>query len=167
MSQQLSALRVLVIDDNEQMRQIIGAVLTGAGIRDLRFAPDGHRGLESLAMHPVDVIYVDYEMPQMHGLDFIAAVRRLKTSAKYTPIVMLTGHSDLKRLTAARDRGVTEFLAKPVTAKSILTRLNAVIFHERPFVISRKFFGPDRRRRRDPAYQGPQRRTLDQDAHHI
>ena len=65
----------------------------------------------------------------MNGLDFIRAVIRLVDSAvRYMPpLIMLTGHSDLKHINAARDLGVTEFLCKPVTAKAILTRLNAVI----------------------------------------
>lgn len=149
------------------MRTIIGAILTGAGIRYVRFAPNGQRGLDSLTQQPTDVVFVDFEMPTMHGLSFISAVRGLKTSEKFTPIIMLTGHADLERLTAARDRGVTEFLAKPVTARAIMSRLNAVIFHERPFVQSAKFIGPDRRRRADPDYAGPLRRSADQGARHI
>ena len=157
----LSNLRLLVVDDNEQMRTIIGAVLIGAGIRDLRFAPDGRRGLEAMRAFQLDVVFVDYEMPIMHGLDFLSAVRALETEARFTPVIMLTGHADMLRLNQARDRGVTEFLAKPVTAKSILTRLNAVIYHQRPFVDSEHYFGPDRRRRQTLDYSGPFRRASD------
>ncbi len=160
----LSNIRLLVVDDNEQMRTIIGAVLIGAGIRDLRYAPDGRRALEAMREFQFDVIFVDYEMPGMHGLDFLSAVRALETETKFIPIIMLTGHADLLRLNAARDRGVTEFLAKPVTAKSILTRLNAVIYHQRPFVDSDHYFGPDRRRRQAPDYGGPFRRVSDKTA---
>ena len=161
MSSGLAALRLLVVDDNPQMRNIVGTVLTGAGVRTLRYAPDGRRGLESLAEFRPDVCYVDYEMPEMDGLEFISAVRAMTSDDRYIPIIMLTGHSDMKRLNAARDRGVTEFLAKPVTAKTILTRLSAVIFHPRPFISCNSFFGPDRRRRRVEGYNGPFRRSTD------
>lgn len=97
----------------------------------------------------------------MNGLDFALAVRRLSLPARFTPIIMLTGHSDRIRLNAARDRGVTEFLCKPVTARTILTRLNAVIMQPRPFVNATTYFGPDRRRKQGPGYRGPLRRQSD------
>ncbi|WP_332771363.1 response regulator [Phenylobacterium sp.] len=155
----LEALKILIVDDNAQMRTIIGTVLSAAGVRHLHYAPDGRKGLETLDRIGVDVVYVDYEMPVMNGLEFISAVRARAGADRFLPIIMLTGHSDLPRLHGARDRGVTEFLTKPVTAKTILTRLGAVIYHPRPFVISAGFFGPDRRRRSVPDYSGPLRRA--------
>lgn len=157
----LAALRILVVDDNAQMRTIIGAVLGAAGVRNLHYAPDAEFGLQQLANLPIDVVYVDYEMPGMDGLDFLSAARAMPGDKKFVPIIMLTGHSDMLRLSVARDRGVTEFLAKPVTARNILLRLNAVIFHPRDFIRSSTYFGPDRRRREDQAYTGPKRRRAD------
>ena len=157
----LAALELLVIDDNAQMRTIVGTVLGAAGVRRLHYAPDGRKGLDVLGRAPIDVVFVDFEMPVMNGLDFLAAVRSSAGDQRFLPIIMLTGHSDLKRITAARDGGVNEFLGKPVTAKSILTRLNTVILHPRPFVVSPNYFGPDRRRRSSPDYAGPKRRASD------
>lgn len=77
------------------------------------------------------------------------------------PIIMLTGHADLVHVGHARNRGVTEFLCKPVTAKTILDRLNTVIMHPRPFVFAETFFGPDRRRTRRMRPGTPMRRTSD------
>ena len=75
---------------------------------------------------------------------------------------MMTGHSERSRVVEARDAGVTEFVAKPLTAKSVLERMQAVIFHPRPFVRTATYFGPDRRRRDDPTFVGPWRRSTDQ-----
>lgn len=161
MSVGLQALKILVVDDNAQMRTIIGTVLSAAGVRQLHYAPDGAKGLETLNRIDIDVAYVDYEMPVMNGLAFISAVRARSRPDRFLPIIMLTGHSDLPRLNGARDRGVTEFLTKPVTARTILTRLSAVIFHPRPFVNTPGFFGPDRRRRALGGYGGPLRRASD------
>ena len=97
----------------------------------------------------------------MNGLDFVAAIRAENSAERYMPIVMLTGHSDLRHINLARDRGVTEFLCKPVTAKAILSRLNAVIMEPRPFMTSPTYFGPDRRRVRLDDYKGPLRRAID------
>ncbi|HTI66547.1 MAG TPA: response regulator [Caulobacteraceae bacterium] len=161
MTMGLAALRLLVVDDNAQMRTIVGTVLTAAGVRQLHYAPDGRRGLEAVREFKPDVCYVDHEMPVMNGLDFISAVRSCDRSERYLPIIMLTGYSDMIRLNAARDLGVTEFLCKPVTARTILNRLNAVIMHPRPFVTASEYVGPDRRRKRMPNYRGPLRRTGD------
>ena len=158
----LRALSILVVDDNEQMRTIIGTVLAAAGVGRVYYAADGRAGLESLARYEIDVVYADYEMPTMNGLDFIARVRAQGGAARLTPIIMLTGHSDMLRLSAARDRGVNEFLAKPVTARDILKRLESVILRPRPYVAAADFFGPDRRRRSPVGYTGPLRRAVDQ-----
>lgn len=160
-AQGLGELDILIVDYNTQMRTIIGSVLTAVGCRRLHFAPDGRHGVDTLRRRSIDVIYVDYEMPVMNGLAFLEAVRGLEGPASFTPVIMLTGHSDLKRLTAARDLGVNEFLSKPVTAESILKRLEAVILRPRPFVRLDGYFGPDRRRGARPGFRGPWRRTTD------
>lgn len=157
----LGALRVLVIDDNAQMRTIIGTVLAGAGVRNLYYAQDGRDGLVSLANHLIDIVYVDLEMPVMNGLTFIKAARELEGAKGQVPIIMLTGHCDTPSVMRARDNGVSEFLGKPVTARSILSRLEAVIYRPRGFVITRFYRGPDRRRRALPDYAGPMRRNSD------
>jgi DNA-binding response OmpR family regulator len=71
---------------------------------------------------------------------------------------MLTAHSDKTRVEAARDAGASEFCAKPVTAAELLRKVGAVIDRPRPFVRTDSYFGPDRRRRDDPAYKGEERR---------
>ena len=72
---------------------------------------------------------------------------------------MLTGHTAIDHVRQARDAGVNEFLAKPVSVKAILTRLIAVIEHPRPYVRTKAYFGPCRRRRSPEEYRGPERRA--------
>jgi DNA-binding response OmpR family regulator len=77
----------------------------------------------------------------------------------FVPIIMLTGHSEKRRVTAARDAGVTEFLAKPLSAKALYERIVNVVVNPRPFVKTRTYFGPDRRRNAGAGtYAGPERR---------
>jgi len=163
MADPLSLLRLLVVDDNAQMRMIMATVLGSAGIHDVHQAADGRQGLEKLSELSFDCIYCDFEMPHMNGLEFVDTVRRNDSAHRFTPIIMLTGYSDYAHLSLARDKGVTEFLRKPVTARDILLRLEAVIMRPRPFVNSDAYFGPDRRRTRPTAYFGPKRRAKDKD----
>ncbi len=58
----------------------------------------------------------------------------------------------------ARAAGITEFIAKPLSAKTLMARVTAVIEHPRPFIRSPRYFGPDRRRRQTSDYKGPERR---------
>lgn len=159
----LRPLHVLVVDDNPQMRTIVGAVLSAAGVGRLHFAQDGRAGLETLRAHPIDLAFVDFEMPTLNGVEFTHAVRAQTAPLRYLPIVMLTGHSFGPTVFQARDAGINEFLVKPVTARSILNRLEAVIYRPRPFVVSTGYVGPDRRRRALPNYRGPRRRTSDRE----
>jgi two-component system, chemotaxis family, chemotaxis protein CheY len=71
---------------------------------------------------------------------------------------MLTGHSEKKRVIAARDAGVTEFLAKPLSAKALYQRILNVVANPRPFIKTKTYFGPDRRRNTSGTYNGPERR---------
>lgn len=157
----LGALRILVVDDNAQMRTIVGTVLSAAGVGHLHYAPDGRTGLAAVRQVQPDICFVDYEMPVMNGLDFISGVRGLASPLNLMPLIMLTGHADEPRLRSARDRGVSEFLCKPVSARTILSRLQAAILHPRNFVRSATYFGPDRRRRPQAGQGGPRRRSTD------
>jgi len=56
-------------------------------------------------------------------------------------IIMLTGHSEKKRIVNARDAGITEFLAKPISAKSLYERILNVVANPRPFIKSKNYFG--------------------------
>jgi DNA-binding response OmpR family regulator len=68
---------------------------------------------------------------------------------------MLTGHSEKKRVIAARDAGVTEFLAKPISAKGLYQRILNVVANPRPFIKTKTYFGPDRRRNTNPPISAP------------
>jgi len=158
----LSALKVLLVDDNAHMRLIALAVLQSAGIRLVREAADGAAALDILRDYPADLVIVDFKMFPLDGVEFTRMVRNSPDTANpYLPIIMMTGHSEKSRIVDARDAGVTEFVVKPITAKAILDRIQAVIFHPRPFVKTDNYFGPDRRRRDTPNYRGAMRRATD------
>ena len=71
---------------------------------------------------------------------------------------MLTGYTSIDQVREARDIGVNEFIAKPVSVKTMMQRLQAVIESPRPYVRTKGYFGPCRRRRGAEEYRGPERR---------
>ena len=159
----LKHLQVLLVDDNAHMRAITASVLRSVGIANIHEAQNGAVAMERLRQHAIDLVFLDLRMDVLDGLEFTRMVRNDPTSANpYLPIIMMTGHSEASRVIQARDAGVTEFLAKPITARAVLDRLNAVIVKARPFIKTDGFFGPDRRRLRREAYSGAPKRALDQ-----
>ena len=161
----LKSLSVLVVDDNTNMRKILGAILKSFGIRDIHQADDGLQALRILTAREVDIIFTDLMMQPVDGLAFIKWIRTSTASpCPYVPIVMITGHATKRSLDEARMAGVTEFLAKPLNARGVMHRLNEVISNPRPFVRVGEYFGPCRRRRIDHEFSGQERRGADHDA---
>jgi len=159
MAYDFSQLRVLVVDDNRFMRQTVEAILNAIGVISVEFAQDAREAYNMVAeVHP-DVIISDWDMEPDDGISLVRWLRSRKDSPdKYIPIIMLTGYSERNRVFEARDSGVTEFLAKPVSTKAIYSRLVSIVDFPRPFIRTDEYFGPDRRRRDDERYQGPERR---------
>src|SRR5919205_2043207 len=106
-------LRFLVIDDNVHMRRILRTLLHSFGAREVYEAEDGASGLEAFTHFVPDIIVTAWAMPIFDGLELTQMIRQPGANAHpYVTIIMLTGHSEKKRVVAARDAGVTEFLAK-------------------------------------------------------
>lgn len=157
-----SALKILMVEDNQHMRSIVNAILKGAGIRSVREARDGAEALDVLRQYPADIALVDYNMDPIDGVEFTRMLRNAPDSPNpYLPVIMVTGHSERSRVVEARDSGVNEFVVKPLTARALLSRIDSLVMKPRPFIRCKSFFGPDRRRTNDTAYKGPYRRSTD------
>jgi two-component system chemotaxis response regulator CheY len=156
-------LKILLVDDNHHMRVLIGEILRAIGVHGVYEATDGAEGLTLMRHHAIDIVMTDLAMEPLDGIDFVRLLRNSPDSpSQMCPVIMITGHSTQKRVREARDAGVTEFLAKPVTARGVIDRITQVIEHPRPFIRTEDYFGPDRRRRSDPNYAGPWRRASDE-----
>jgi CheY-like chemotaxis protein len=155
-------LKILLVDDNHHMRVLLTEILRAIGVRHVFDATDGAEALQLMRSQPIDIIMSDLAMQPLDGIDFVRLLRNSPDSpAPMAPVIMITGHSTMKRVNEARDVGVNEFLSKPVTAKGVLERISRVVENPRPFIRTGDYFGPDRRRRSDPGYEGPKRRATD------
>jgi two-component system chemotaxis response regulator CheY len=155
----LGKLAFLIVDDNANMVQIVRALLKSFGVVHIYEAANGPEALSVVRQFAIDIVVLDYHLGSMDGVEFIHLVRNAPDSPEpCLPIIMLTAHTEKYRVWAARDAGVTEFCCKPVTAYEIYRKIVEVIERPRDFVRSRSYFGPDRRRRDDPSYRGPERR---------
>ncbi|MEY4965076.1 MAG: hypothetical protein RL274_659 [Pseudomonadota bacterium] len=155
-------LKALIVEDNGHMRALLRALLNSAGIKEVAEAAHGGTALEILRDRKCDLVLSDMAMQPMDGLEFTRLVRSSPQSPNpFVPIIMITGHTERHRVEAARDAGVTEFLAKPITVGNLFSRIALIVERPRPFVRCDSYFGPDRRRRQIDSYAGPWRRAED------
>lgn len=137
----------LLVEDNAHMRTIVRSILAALGARSVREAADVETAYKDLALYPIDLVICDWQMEPVNGLDFVRTLRNAKDSPNaLIPIIMLSAHSEMSRVTEARDCGVNEFVVKPVSAKSLYARIKEIIKNPRAFVQTETYFGPDRRR---------------------
>ncbi|MBT3809321.1 MAG: response regulator [Rhodospirillaceae bacterium] len=141
----------MIVDDNAHMRRLLRSILEALTVSQVREADNGVAALNDSKLLIPDVIITDMMMEPLNGLEFTRMLRDDPTHpATRVPVLMITGHSEKQHVESARDAGVTEFLAKPVTVKGVGARLNSLLANPRPFVRTQTFTGPDRRRREVP-----------------
>jgi CheY-like chemotaxis protein len=107
---------VLCIDDNEDLLECEKEFLESFGYTVLT-APNGGKGLELASVHSVDVVVVDYLMPEMNGHEVAIEMRRLRPQA---PIIMLSGAADIPQQAL---KSVDAFIAKDQLASHLLTTI--------------------------------------------
>jgi len=155
----IERLKVLVVDDNHHMINIIKTILRGFGVKEFFDACDANEAFNIVRGTPVDLIITDYAMDAVNGCELTKLIRTADDSPNhFVPIIMLTAYAERSKVEAARDAGVTEFCAKPVTAVELYRKVVSVINTPRSFVRTHVYFGPDRRRRKDDNYRGEERR---------
>lgn len=158
----LNELSILVVEDNAFMRNLIRRMLLGIGVRNVMEARDGSEALDTVGREHIDLILCDWLMDPLDGCDFTRITRSAPDSPNQAvPIIMVSGYTEGWRVAQARDAGVNEVLAKPLSADRLLGRILHVVENPRPFVDTHNYKGPDRRRRNDPRYMGPDRRKTE------
>jgi two-component system chemotaxis response regulator CheY len=152
MTLKLEKLSILVVEDTPPMRKLIVSVLESLGVGKIYTASNGDQGFSVYQQTNPDIIITDWLMEPVDGIEFINKVRTHVSSPNRTvPMIIITGYSAITRVMEARDNGVTEFLIKPFTANDLAKRIAYVINKPRDFVHAPKYFGPDRRRKKDDA----------------
>jgi len=114
-----SQIRVLMIDDETVFVNSLTKVLTRRGI-GVQSAPDGHKGLALLTNEGFDVIVLDMRMPGMDGLATLKAIRERDA---LIPVILLTGHIDLKQVSDALKAGAAEVLLKPCPVENLVSSI--------------------------------------------
>ena len=120
------ALKVLVVDDQNSVRQMTRMTLEEIGIRHIHEAENGLQAMEKASLQPLDLIISDFNMPQMDGLALLRAVRGHPVVRKL-PFILLTGRGDRELVVKAAQAGVNNYLVKPFTAEVLRTKIEQVM----------------------------------------
>ena len=121
--------RVLVVDDEADVRKSVRLILTKAGY-DVIEAEDGEKGIAAIKADGnallVDTIICDLYMPKVNGMEAIAYFRSQFPSV---PVIVLTGQPDIPNATALFKQGVVEYLVKPIEADKLTAAVHKAV-HE-------------------------------------
>jgi two-component system chemotaxis response regulator CheY len=114
--------RALVVDDSRAIRSVLRRMLAEIGF-EADEAGDGRQALAVLERAPrPDVMLVDWNMPEMDGLELVLAVRAMP-EFEAVPVVMVTTESEMERVIRALEAGANEYLMKPFTKEGLLSKL--------------------------------------------
>jgi two-component system chemotaxis response regulator CheY len=119
-------LKVLVVDDQNSVRQMTRMTLEELGFRHIHEAENGVKAMETASVQPLDLIISDFNMPEMDGLGLLRAVRGHPVARK-VPFILLTGRGDRELVVKAAQAGVNNYLVKPFTAAILRGKIEQVI----------------------------------------
>jgi two-component system chemotaxis response regulator CheY len=117
-------IHALVVDDSAIMRKMVMRSLRETQLAEFEFteAGDGVEALEKFNGDKMNIIFVDWNMPNMNGLDFARKVR--ETQKRHIPIIMVTTESTMAKVEEALDHaGVDSFIVKPFTVEVLQKKL--------------------------------------------
>ena len=104
-------MRVMLVDDDARMRQVLSKLLLSAGFDGVEEVSDGQEALARLHTVQVELIVTDCCMPRMDGITLVTALR---ARGDQTPVIMLSGQDDPQLIVRAIRAGVNNYIPKPI-----------------------------------------------------
>jgi len=120
-----SKIKAVVVDDQLTMRTLVRSCLQQIGLVDIREFPKAPEALMALKVQPAHIIFSDFNMPEMDGLEFLRSVRA-DPQIKTTGIILLTGRADADLVKRAAQFGANNYLVKPFTVAVLKQKLEQI-----------------------------------------
>ncbi len=151
----------LVIENSPMMRTILREMLDQFGLFETVLVASAEEAIQVIEQRVFDFIILDFFLGKLDGGDFARLLRRSgKNPNQKTPILLITALPEHEKVEKARDCGINEMLAKPISAKGLYLRLHTMLTKPRQFVDTKTYVGPCRRRKNGPLpKQGERRKT--------
>ena len=118
-------IKVLIVDDFATIRRILRNILKQIGITNICEAVNGQTALKALQNENFDLIFCDWNMPGMSGLELLNIVRS-DDELKSIPFVMVTAEAQKENILEAVKAGVSSYIVKPFTAETVEEKLQKV-----------------------------------------
>ena len=124
--------RILIVDDNDDNRQLLSMVMKRAGLRDLAFAADGVEGLDQVFAFKPDLVLLDVQMPNMDGYEMCRRVRQDEANIDL-PVIFQTALTGSDERVACFEAGGTDLVSKPINRREVVSRVRIQL--EKRFLI--------------------------------
>ncbi|MDH5750396.1 MAG: response regulator, partial [Rhodospirillales bacterium] len=143
----VSQINILIVEDNPHFRTLVRTILEAVGVGSIEESRDGAEAIEILKNFDANLAILDWKMDGIDGIEFVRRIRTSNNSPnKFLPIIMVTGYTEDNLVKEARDAGINDFLAKPISASSLMSRITSVLGAPQSYIQTKDYFGPDRRR---------------------
>ena len=119
--------RTLIVDDSPTMRRMVKVSLRDVCRGGFAEAASGLEAIEQLALGPIALMVLDLNMPDMHGMEVVAFVRKNATFGG-VPIIVLTTRGDDQSRTAALAAGATRYMTKPFDPAALAAEVRRLLF---------------------------------------
>ncbi len=142
----LEKARVLLLDDHVEGGNILAQIVMGFGVKRFLRATALEEAQAMTRDGELHLILVNANLRENPAFEFIDWLRRANLQPNsFTPVILITGHTQRSQVEKARDCGANIVLAKPVSPQSMLERIIWIAREKRPFVNCETYMGPDRR----------------------
>jgi two-component system chemotaxis response regulator CheY len=127
-----ASVRVLVVEDNDFIRELVATMLRDIGFQDIAQARDGHDAWSQIETADPGLIICDISMQPMDGLEFVETLRRHPwPRAGEVPVIFLTSHTEAAIVKRAFKLGVEAYVVKPVQKKQLEVRVMTTLERSR------------------------------------
>jgi CheY-like chemotaxis protein len=135
----------VIVDSDHFTRNLVVQMLRGFGMDHFSVLNTGAEAMKHLDHQCPDLCIVEAMLPDMTSGELVGWMRRLPGPIRFVPTIVLTGYTQMKMVSAARDGGANIVAKKPVSPKLLFDRILWLARAPRPFIEAGDYVGPDRR----------------------
>lgn len=126
-------MKILIVDDSQMIRELLHKALTTLGLSGIDSAENGLEAFEKLkqqhkSINPYDLIFCDWNMPEMSGIELLAMVKALD-DYKHIPFVMITAEAESEKIIKSLKLGAAGYIIKPFTLDSLAKTIKNIKTH--------------------------------------
>lgn len=118
-------IKILVVDDTPMIRNIIKDILMKLGYNNVKDAENGIHALQRLREEKFDLVFLDWNMPGMQGIDVLREMRKSE-AYKNTPVIMVTAEAEKEKVITAINEGVSDYIVKPFKPTTLKDKIENV-----------------------------------------